>query len=462
MTAAPVIDGVLTDACWKALGAIDQGPAGTTWVAYDNQALYIATIIEIGALSQQKKPENLWTAERIELNIALPGEQDLRLRAVAHPADKTQTLWEILLPGGQSTQTPKVSGVRMPGSYGDGRCLIEAYVPWSLLSDHQPPSKIFISIGHADAGKPLTAPPFEIPLTFENISLLVQRIEAAAPNQPDRAKALETLAASTHPQSIPALVDLLEVPTQDVYAAVEQALKRAPPDLIIKTIQAWNAKPLRSIQSRMRAVKLVQATKGPQRYSLLLDLLAQESDSAIQTQAAKSFSDPEALPLLLQVVERDPDPKRRRAAIGLIASARVTDPQVYPILEQALSADNEWPVRIQAALTAQKLEDPRLIPVLQQALINDSEPAVRAAMAKTLGSLNDGRAINPLTLALRQDTSPLVREEAARALGRLNDPQSIPMLEIALKDENPAVRDAALESLNKLKPPKRKEIRKTR
>jgi HEAT repeat protein len=210
----------------------------------------------------------------------------------------------------------------------------------------------------------------------------------------------------------------------------------------------------------LRAIRLLNSFKSPKRYDALLEVLSQEADPLLRREAAKSFTAPDALPVLIRASENDPSPSKRRAAVGLIGSARITDPQVFPVLEQILSGEQDWAVRVEAVWAANKLESPQIIPTFQHVLRSDGEPAVRAAIAKSLGSLNDARAVMPLTIALAQDVSPLVREESAKSLGRLNDPQAIPALENGLKDPDPRVQQACLESLNKLKPNRKDTLKK--
>lgn len=442
---SPIVDGQLTDPCWAALGVTPDSPLGSTWVGFDDQYLYIAGITTAGSLSTSLPPESdhIWHAERIELKVSSPQWSARRLRAVAHPSATTKTLWESTQAGRPPTGEA-IEGLRMPGTYSKGRCLIEAAIPWNVLPSVPLTLTLTIVMGHVPTSGASPA---------SGITAVVTRPASLSTSpSPDREHELERAGSLDRPETLPTLVETFDIPDPDLSQAADRALRKRPAKDVIQAIRQWAVDRPRTIKGRLRAVQFLQTLRDPDRYTALLDLLASEPDSTIQIQAAKSFSGTEGLTVLLQAAQHDAAPAKRRVALGLIGSARLTDPQVFPALERALSADREWPVRVQAVWTANQLEDPRVLPALHQALQSDTEPAVRAAIAKSLGSFGDLRATVPLSIALRQDASPLVRDEAAKALGRLNDPSSIPVLETALKDEDPTVRESALQALNKLKP----------
>ncbi|HET6281943.1 MAG TPA: HEAT repeat domain-containing protein [Polyangia bacterium] len=120
------------------------------------------------------------------------------------------------------------------------------------------------------------------------------------------------------------------------------------------------------------------------------------------------------------------------AATSLILSPAVTQaarggaPRIEDI-EQSLTADRSYKVRVEAALILGRLKERRSVAALITAL-RDSHPAVRATAAQALGRIGDQSARDPL-LRAHQDGNRFVRRmsgEAIRALqakARNPDPQ---------------------------------------
>ena len=69
------------------------------------------------------------------------------------------------------------------------------------------------------------------------------------------------------------------------------------------------------------------------------------------------------------------------------------------------------------------------------AVLKDEDSAVRLAAVESLGNLSDPRAVDALVLALKSDTDPRVREAAAEALGEIDSPRAVPGLIAALGSE---------------------------
>jgi HEAT repeat protein len=125
-----------------------------------------------------------------------------------------------------------------------------------------------------------------------------------------------------------------------------------------------------------------------------------------------------------------------------------------------------------------------LFEILRDALVDDDEE-VRSTAAYGLGELNDSRAVSLLIRALDSDVSDSVAEHSLKALetyvnsevqqalvreakrlrrrraprrmaalqlGAYDSPDSVAVLAALLSDEDVAVRDAALESLLRLRP----------
>jgi len=89
--------------------------------------------------------------------------------------------------------------------------------------------------------------------------------------------------------------------------------------------------------------------------------------------------------------------------------------------------------------------DPATVDALVKAL-KDSDAGVRQAAAQSLGRLRDPRALEGLAAALG-DSDVKVRVAVIEALARLDDPASVPALARALKDAHPGVRRQAAEAL---------------
>jgi len=68
-------------------------------------------------------------------------------------------------------------------------------------------------------------------------------------------------------------------------------------------------------------------------------------------------------------------------------------------------------------------------------VLKDEDAAVRLAAVQSLGNLSDPRAVDALVQALKTDTDPQVREAAAEALGEIDSPRAVPGLIAALGSE---------------------------
>jgi len=110
--------------------------------------------------------------------------------------------------------------------------------------------------------------------------------------------------------------------------------------------------------------------------------------------------------------------------------------------------DEDWRVRMEAAVALGNIGDPRAVEPLIRAL-GDKDWRVRMEAAVALGNIGDPRAVEPLIQALG-DKSGSVRRVAARALGEIGDPRAVEPLTRALRDENQYVRRVAAGALGKI------------
>jgi len=101
-------------------------------------------------------------------------------------------------------------------------------------------------------------------------------------------------------------------------------------------------------------------------------------------------------------------------------SARVVgaDPRVDELC-RAVTDDDNYKVRVQAALVLGKLGDARAVPPLIKALC-DPNKSVRGIAAAALGQLGAESAVDPLRDLLRRESDPFVRGQAEKAMAALS------------------------------------------
>ncbi|MBI4821623.1 MAG: HEAT repeat domain-containing protein [Deltaproteobacteria bacterium] len=141
----------------------------------------------------------------------------------------------------------------------------------------------------------------------------------------------------------------------------------------------------------------------------------------------------------------DPDPERRHAALGAVASWELD--QVTPTVQQAVVtclSDEVPQVRHAAllAITAWAARDMfppnESVKQLALGLTKDENAAVRSEAAVVLAMMDDSSdASLTRLLELLADPSALVRREAAAALGDLRADRARSALFAAMKDEDP-------------------------
>lgn len=114
-------------------------------------------------------------------------------------------------------------------------------------------------------------------------------------------------------------------------------------------------------------------------------------------------------------------------------------------LIDALSHDESFKVRLQAAVLLGRSKDSRAVEPLLQALGNDADYTVRAAAATALGHLGELRAVAPLLSHLAADSDAFVRSEAAAALAQFPRASALPYVMAAYAAEDPAVRKQVIQ-----------------
>lgn len=120
----------------------------------------------------------------------------------------------------------------------------------------------------------------------------------------------------------------------------------------------------------------------------------------------------------------------------------------------ALEQNDDYLVRMRAAIALGKLGDARAVVALGVAVKDDDEWPVRQEAADALGELGDARAVDPLIAALREkkgNYSYEVQMAAAAALAKIGDPQAVRALGDAVKyDDEWPVRKAAAQALGEI------------
>ncbi len=127
---------------------------------------------------------------------------------------------------------------------------------------------------------------------------------------------------------------------------------------------------------------------------------------------------------------RDPDPKVREAAagvLGYIKDSRAVEPLI------AALGDKDYFVRGTAADALARFNDPRVVEPFIAAL-KDPDSKVREGAATALGNIEDSRAVEPLIVTL-SDKASAVRGSAAGALGQINNPRAVEQLLAIFKDK---------------------------
>jgi len=154
----------------------------------------------------------------------------------------------------------------------------------------------------------------------------------------------------------------------------------------------------------------------------------------------------ECYPLLVQILETDPDYGIRANAAG--ALGYLEDHRAFEPLCRAFYEDTEWLVRFSAAVSLGNLKDQRAKQVLLQALDSKEEVMQQAAIA-AIGEVGIGSAV-PQLLTFVSSPDWLVRQRLAEALGNLPGEQSVSALRFLAKDDHPQVSQAAQFALERL------------
>lgn len=154
----------------------------------------------------------------------------------------------------------------------------------------------------------------------------------------------------------------------------------------------------------------------------------------------------ECYPLLVEILQSDPDYSIRAGAAG--ALGYLEDPRAFEPLSRAFFEDTDWLVRFSAAVSLGNLKDPRAYDALIEAL-GSKEVVIQQAAIAALGEIEATQAVDKI-LEFAQSEDWLVRQRLAEALGNLPTPKSLSALRYLEKDAHPNVSAAASVALQRL------------
>ncbi|BAQ63606.1 HEAT repeat domain-containing protein [Geminocystis sp. NIES-3709] len=153
----------------------------------------------------------------------------------------------------------------------------------------------------------------------------------------------------------------------------------------------------------------------------------------------------ECLPILVKLLETDPDYGIRADAAGALGYLR--DIGAFEALVRSFYEDTQWLVRFSAAVSLGNLGDIRAKQVLLEAL-HSGETVLQQAAISALGEIKAEDCIEEI-LTFAQSEDWLIRQRLAESLGNFNTQKSISALKYLAKDVNPQVSQAANYSLKK-------------
>jgi HEAT repeat protein len=154
----------------------------------------------------------------------------------------------------------------------------------------------------------------------------------------------------------------------------------------------------------------------------------------------------ECLPILLQLLETDPDYSIRAAAAG--ALGYLEDDRAFEPLMRSFYEDTDWLVRFSTAVSLGNLKDPRARDALIKAL-DSEEVVIQQAAIAALGEIRAEDAVDDI-LKFAQSEDWLVRQRLAEALGNLPTAKAVSALNFLTKDNHTNVATAAMISLRRL------------
>ena len=195
-----------------------------------------------------------------------------------------------------------------------------------------------------------------------------------------------------------------------------------------------------SLRDRMVALANLRDVSAEEAVPLIKKVL---NDESLQIRAMAVFAlgikqTAESYPILVNIVENDPDYSIRADAAG--ALGYLEDKRAFE--------ETNWLVRFSAAVALGNLKDPRAREALISAL-DGPEVVLQQAAIAALGEIKDVTAVDEI-LRFAQAEDWLVRQRLAEALGNLPSPKSVSALKYLEKDSHYHVSESAKISLKRL------------
>jgi len=137
----------------------------------------------------------------------------------------------------------------------------------------------------------------------------------------------------------------------------------------------------------------------------------------------------------------------------------LSDPELQRV--QASTKDSDPHVRWEALQLLVTSQDPRAEEIMFQMLHHDSEADIRKNIIGVLGERKGPRVSENLVEMLK-DMEPEVRLAALQSLARVGDPSTAPAISEALRDSDERVRLSALTTLKNMQDQRNREIEEKR
>ena len=195
-----------------------------------------------------------------------------------------------------------------------------------------------------------------------------------------------------------------------------------------------------SSEDQARIAALVSGEPDDLVYAVLEQALRNDANANLRNAAMELYVsfDSRSLPRLATLLQDANEEVRTFAAVML---GTMGNREAVPALINAL-VDGDLNVKHAAAESLGRIRDDRAVLPLIDALTGDMWLQFPAAMA--LGELGDSRAVGPLVALLEM---PGANMPAIQALGKIGDPAALGPLGKLLEDEEPSLREWALEAI---------------
>ncbi len=253
---------------------------------------------------------------------------------------------------------------------------------------------------------------------------------------------LTQLRAATGDEGIRQLVQDLGVYRNDASALASTALVVRGPQALPYLIDAVNRDPNDHRRAAATTcIAMICAGNNPS-----LDEFAKRAHATRHGEQIRIDANMAGLEPLLYVLENDPYPPAREAAaqgLGYLGSVKAV-----PALAKALKDPNDY-VRRRAAAALETLPGTGAVAQLANAAVNDRAAAVRAYAVKALGNVGTPEVVSPLARAT-EDPAPEVRQSAAEELGRIRAQEALDALVKLFGDPDDDVRWAAVRAVGDL------------